>query len=192
MSELRVIRLHPNDPLSWRLWPELEARIARFAVALEFDPPPERLYTWLRQTFVGTPEILGCWLALEDETIRGHMLAWADAFLGEPFVFVYQCEADDGQSMAAIKHLTADMLTGWIEGMNASYEEKGLPLRIRELRFSTTHDEKLWARYLRLLGDVQKERVILSVKLKTLTAPTPEPMLIPPPGAGNGHRMSSG
>jgi hypothetical protein len=179
---MTVLRLHPSKPEAWALWPVFEARAKDFLVRVAGEEPNEQMVVWLRDTFVNRAELLGAWMSFEGDRVTGHLLAWADAQFGEPFVFVHQVETEPGATDGGGREQMIGELRHWVDEMNWAYERAESPLRIRRLRFSTQRSSTAWARYLQPLGMIEKERVVVTVRVDV---PAPRvvvtPELVPPP-----------
>lgn len=185
---MRVLRLHPNDAASWAAWPRFEARALDFIARVSGEQVTDQFVRWLRESFVNRAEIMGAWLAFEDDVIVGHLLSWTDVFFGEPYVFVHQVETDPGATQGPLHALMVDELRHWVDAMNWAYERAGVETRIRRMRFTTHRSDRAWREYLKPLGEIEKVRSIVTVRVHPdVPAATVAPALQPPPGATTPH-----
>jgi hypothetical protein len=174
---IRLVRLHPAQPESWALWPVFEARVLSFQRRIAEEGMPEQLIEWLRESFIKRPDILGAWIALDDEHVVGHLLGWADAYFGEPYVFVYQTETDPNATMQeGMRERMVDELRHWIDALNWAYERAQSPLRMTRVKFATGRHDRAWAGYLKGLGRLVKTRAVLTFEVGVTPALQPPPM----------------
>lgn len=185
---MRLIRLHPNSPEAWALWPIFEQRCIDFIRDESREGDPEQFRKWIRESFVQRHEIQGAWLAIEGtDKVIGHLLGWADHFFGDPYIFIHQVKTDPNATIDnGLRDAMCEALHQWVDECNWAYEQAQSPLRIRKIRFATGRGDRAWKAYLKPLGLIEKERSILTI---TVGSERPEiaPELSPPPGAVRTH-----
>ena len=155
-----IIRLNPNDRMSWHLWPVLEERVMRFGVEIAHDTP-ERMQNIVlnaRQRWVVAPALVAYFIVLDEERRAfSHLIAEVNRRNDIPFIEVIQWEVDKDHN-ALFGGVTGALLIEldkWNQGKFDSFE------------FTTERHADAWIAYLRKAGRVaQPIRTVLQCQLE--------------------------
>lgn len=183
MTDLLLKRLMPEDPGSWGYWPILEARVLAALPALDPDAPPDRVIQHFRTLWGTQPARLGAWLALRSvERTNGHvpaplvvahLLAYVDAYWGDPCILVYQLEGEPGAGCLDLLGPMLHELEVWRLALNLRYEQAVGPQRIDLVRFYTTRPEA-YARWFRQMVETREGGTYVSFRLSEVAVPSGE------------------
>ncbi len=178
MSDLLLKRLTPDDPRSWMLWPELEARVRRMIREFPTSSPEGPVIRKLRSLWGTTPGLLGAWLGVvkidpeENGTsglqIIGHAVGWVDMLWDAPVILMHQVAADSGVRVTGLRDRILGEIGAWADELNRLYEKAQSPLRIESVIFWTDRPDQ-WRRYLG--GVPEKSWTAVTVPLQHLVAP---------------------
>ncbi|MDP2662167.1 MAG: hypothetical protein Q8R28_15690 [Dehalococcoidia bacterium] len=164
---MAVIRLDPNTPRAWALWPILEDRMRVFCKEYAPDTPPDALIQHCRRLFVETPTVLGAWALMTDEgEMIGHLVGWVDLYWGQPYLIVHQAHIDRGHALGVERGVMEAALDDWAWSVNALYEAADSPLRVTTVRLMTEWPEA-WIRYFHKKAQRQLTVVSFPVGIST-------------------------
>lgn len=165
-APLTMLALSPADPASWRWWPGLIARMRETLPQLDPDLPVDRIIGFIGQQAIQMPLGVRWWVAVREAVVVGHAIAWVDVSWGEPYILVHQLVAEAGARELLPAWLMD--LAAWAQTLNATYEQAGSPLRVRELRFWSARSNEGWDRLLN--GLVTKTFHVKHIPLHRLEA----------------------
>lgn len=163
---MRLYRIHPNDAVSWALFPRFEARAV--AMLQEYCPqiPVDIYVSSMRARFATTPDLTYFVVGIDDEgTIRAHLVAWVEMAWNKPVVHVNQLAADDGASVRDHRGPLLAGLDEWVDSLNRQYENAGQPARIESGEMWSWHPPAWWERYLRGFKVVETIRYVYRFKV---------------------------
>lgn len=159
-----IHRFSANDPLSWRLWPDLEARLERVCPTLTPETPVPMLLKLLREAFANGTPLVAVWGLLKDERITGHLIGWTETSWGNNYALVHQAHTDNNEHGSLMAPMMA-FLGGWIDDMNKA----GVTPPITHIRMLT---ERGAAFSLMFKGKCVYDRSVILIE-----APPPKSML---------------
>ena len=174
MSELALVRLTPEDPTAWGLWPLLERRVRMTLPDLEPEAPAEAVIAQMRRLWVQTPDLLGAWFAVRPDTreIVAHMVGWIGVYWTLPCMEVYQLKGDPGAgSLELLAPMLAE-LEAWRTLLNDRYERQGHARALDLVRFYTDRPEA-YRRWFRPMVDVRVGGAICTFRLSEVALPAP-------------------
>lgn len=140
MTEL--LRIH-RDAKGTSRWLEPVCERIR-AMSARFDGNPEALVDDVWKQYAAKAPTLGLFVAIEDDQIVGHLLAFVRDWDGRWVGWIAQVEHDRVADRATVDGVIAT-LTDWIEQWNFSFATKGF--RVDEMIFCTPHMHDAWARH---------------------------------------------
>lgn len=146
-KEFAIVRLNPNDRLSWHLWPVLEERVVRFGQEIAHETPEimQNIVLQARQRWTAAPALTGYWLVLdEDRRAFSHLIAEVNQRHNVPFVEVIQWEVDKDHN--ALFGGVTDALLKELDRWNGG--------KFKGFEFTTERHAKAWIEYLRQAGRV--------------------------------------
>lgn len=111
---MRALQLRPNDPVSYRLLPQVLARVAIMAKEMGSEASPEFLQRALLQHFAADDPMMAAFVAVDDgEIVRGHALVtrdqWCDA---KPVLTIIQYQLDHAMPIAWLQESMA-LIEAW-------------------------------------------------------------------------------
>jgi len=142
-----LIRLSRDNPDHWPLYGEFEDRVIRFAAEHSREIEPATLRKQLSHRYTVEPELAGYWLAMKDGKVICHLCSWVAAGYSQPFVHIFQCEADKHETVEEIMPALIGQLGQWVAVINATYAAKGEAWRIGYVEFWTHRLPEVWTRY---------------------------------------------
>lgn len=162
MSDGIILRLSPDDSLSWALYPRFEER--NVIVCRDIMGYTDQQITGyrqdLRKRWAG--EGGGLFLAMmQEDSMVGHLAGWIIFEWNVPYFWIYQMQVDQGVVIGregmerAFEHI-ADYI-GWC---NSIYETAKAGYRIAKVRMQTQFDPQIIIRFIGGRGGV-KERTVL-------------------------------
>lgn len=168
---IELVRLHPDDPTAWVLYPVMEARVVRFTEKHCPDIKTAPLCKELRERFVSYPDLAGYWVALDGGRVVAHCIAWVGTVWSSIFIHLHQAECDEGHNITEIVPMFWQGIEEWRENLNAAYAKQGLTHRVEdEIEFWTFRDPRVWERYWGAIG-VETTHVRSVIKMRSKPKP---------------------
>ena len=149
-----VMRLDCTDVTSWSLYPRFMERCLRFAQdLLKFNEMQLKNFEQDLRNRWATPNG-SLFLAVMDGrgNMVGHVCGWINIDYGQPYLFNFQAEVDEGYEMAPAMDLLAKEHVEYVGWANAMYEKGGQPVRINKVRTQTMRNADALVRYLSMHG----------------------------------------
>lgn len=156
MRTLALKRLDPGDPMSWALWPTLEARVLEWVPKLTPRTSAEKVVWHARKLWATAPLCLGAWLVQapgdngHGPATIAHFLGWVttDDF-GESWLLIYHACVDPGESIAAVWPVFVQEMARWRLRCNEAATRQGRTEEwIRYGKFFTDRHGPAWERLL--------------------------------------------
>jgi hypothetical protein len=160
MDTHRVLRLDPDDPEAWAIWPEFEDRLRKHSPEVAPDTPVDQLIRLLRKAFAEDNPLFIMVIVLSGGEIIGHCLGWHEAAWSINYAIIHQAKLDEE---SRVQPLVWKEIIHWVRQLNAL----GANPPIEQVRFVTTRGEA-WAR--RLKQQCTFERVVISLDMDQLTS----------------------
>jgi len=165
----RIMRLDCSDMSSWYHFPRYIDRCLVFAQQLlGFNQMQLANFEQDLRNRWATPHG-SLFIAVLDNYARmvGHILGWVNVDYGQPYLFNFQAEMDDGYSLLPIVDKVFAEHVEYIGWANAMYEKAGQKLRIDKVRTQTMRNADAIVRYLRMKGiEGVVERTVIGWKVE--------------------------
>jgi hypothetical protein len=150
---MEILRLSPNDPRSWALWPQFEARVIAMAAESQVPMRIPVASTELRNRFLNLPLTALYLLYVEEDRIVGHCCGWLVINFGMPSLFILQDAVEAGRKP---REKWGDAIRLWFDQIESAkgkvaYLPADLP-PFRKAQIVTPHDPELAKRYLSVAG----------------------------------------
>lgn len=140
MTEL--VRIH-RDAKGTTRW--LEPVVARIhAMSARFDGNADALVDDVYKKHAEKSPFLGLFVALDDDEIVGHLLAFVQQWDGRWVSWITQCESDRPVNRAFRDHTLA-VVAEWVELFNFSFKNHGI--HVDDMMDCTPHMSDGWARH---------------------------------------------
>lgn len=162
---LKIVRLDPQDPDHWALYPEFEKRVVEFTKEHSPEIPIDRLIMKLRQRWTVTPELAFYVLVTKGIQPICHLAAWLEEGWADPFVLIYEAKADIHETVRELMPMYVQILQTWIGGVNAALETRNLPQRVRYVEFWAEADAEVWKRYFKGIVEPYTTRSVMRFKV---------------------------
>lgn len=156
-----LIRLSRDNPDHWSLYGEFEDRVIAFAAEYSAEIEPMVLRKQLSHRYTVEPELAGYWIAMKNGKIICHLCAWVAAGYSQPFVHIFQCEANDDETVRELMPSLIGQFVQWIAVCNATYQAKGELWRIGYVEFWTHRDADVWTRYFNGIVNAYKVMTVM-------------------------------
>jgi len=161
MNNRHLLRLNPDDPLCWEVWPYFEQRLQEVMPTLCHDSTFELLKAPLRRAFAGDlPNFLMLALVDPDMKIDGHLVGWLDNAWGKNYAFIHQVQCDIPAGPFWPGAITE--IRQWVDRMN----HLGANPKITEIKWVTSRGDG-WAGLIREAAT--REHVIMTVPVDKLS-----------------------
>lgn len=149
-----LVRLDPDTDGHWELYHQFEKRVIDFTKrhsAKEFESSVaiEKLKRKLRQRWVETPELAFYLLAMKGDVPVAHFAAWIEEGWDDPFVLIYEAEADEHVSVRDVMPDAIAKMHDWIADTNKRLAAQKVPQRIKWVEHWTIWPAAVWERYFR-------------------------------------------
>lgn len=163
-TEPRVVRIDQGDAASWALYPRFEERSILFAEKyLNFTATQIRGFQQdLRNRFVTPGGALYIAGLTDDRSMVAHFNGWINMDYGQPYLFIFQTEVDDGYDFSLISHQVFAEMNAYMEWANSMYETANQSTRVNKVVMQTFRHDGAFIRYLKAHGvSAVKERSVL-------------------------------
>jgi hypothetical protein len=164
----RVVRLDRNNSSSWAHFPRFIERSLIFAEKLvKYNSLQlKNLEQDLCNRWATTGGMLAIAILNEHDQMVGHVLGWVNVDYGQPYLFNFQAEMDDGFDMRPLLDQVLVEHLDYVKWANEMYEKGGQPVRITQVVTQTMRNADALVRYLKLGGAMAvAERTVIRWQL---------------------------